>query len=412
MSIKFASIMFAVSLLNQVPVFADENNDEKNHAEQLFIESPSELGIISLGKDLSINSADLCVVAQKTQEYLTEHTADNFAVHQGKIFPSPSLSSVTLERVKNTLAFICKTHQEDIANKRKSRLTDSDFLTQHFDFIRWMPDKKTASHIADKSTNKVKASLLQKIPTDKIFLTKYYTKLLTASAVKTEYYSQALYALPYDEKGISLKQSEALTASLNRFKYTRQQIIAGALLKNKLATPLVWVTESALHDVLLQGTGVLEVEGKRRYFNVHRNNGIAYNYSIGKTEQPRYWYFIETPEIMGYGKDQASKIAIKPQVTFAGNVADIGLGKLLMVSYETPHLVNTPDTDKGHANALESKKTHTVSRLGILADQGGAFDNNLFQLDFLVGSYKGWDDYHQENKHLPDYARAWFMLLK
>jgi len=379
-----------------------QSSDRSIISAELLIESPSELGLVSLGKNISANSTDLCAVAEKTKAYLTTHTEDDFAVHPGKIFTSTSLPKVTLSKVKATLEFICKTHQEDVKHKRKSRLTDSEFLKRHFDFIRWLTDKKTANNIASKSTNKVKTRLLENIPADKLFLTKYYTKLLTASAVKTEKYSHALYSLPHDEQGISLKQSEVLTASLDRFKYTRQQIIAGALLKNNLAKPLVWLTESALHDVLLQGTGVLDVGGKRRYFNVHRNNGIAYNYSLGKTEQSRYWYFIETPEIMGYGKDQASKIAIKPQVTFAGNVADIGLGKLIMVSYQT----------SSHANGGHAKTTNTFSRLGILADQGGAFDHNLFQLDFLVGSYQGWSDYHQDNKYLPDYARAWFMLLK
>jgi hypothetical protein len=408
-AVLFFSILFSAlcSTLFISPLALAEATRSTPSAE-LYKESPIELGHISLGKNLSANSSDLCLVAEKTARYLTEHTEDNFAVHPGNIFSSPSLPHVSLNKVKNTLNFICEIHQEDLKNNRKSRLTDNNFLKQHFDFVRWLPDKTTATNIANKSTNKVKTRLLQKIPTDKLFLTKYYTKLLTASAVKTNIYTQALYALPYDEKGISLKKSEDLTASLNRFKYTRQQVIAGALLKNKLATPLVWLTEDALHDVLLQGTGVLDVGGKRRYFNVHRNNGIAYNYSIGKTEQARYWYFIETPEIMGYGKDQASKIAIKSQVTFAGNVADIGLGKLMMVSYET----STKATATSLTGTPQPHKIKTVSRLGILADQGGAFDNNLFQLDFLVGSYQGWRDYHQDNKHLPDYARAWFMLLK
>ena len=403
--LKAIIIFIATSCLFNSTIVLAENKQTSTRvtsSAELVIETPTELGFVSLGKNISANSTDLCAVAEKTKNYLTTHTEDDFAVHQGKIFTSSSLPKVTLSKVKATLDFICKTHQEDIQEHGKSRLTDSDFLTQHFDFIRWLPDKKTANKIADKSTNKVKTRLLKNIPADKLFLTKYYTKLLTASAVKTEKYSHALYALPHDEQGISLEQAEKLTNSLNRFKYTRQQVIAGALLKNNLAKPLVWLTESALHDVLLQGTGVLDVDGKRRYFNVHRNNGIAYNYSLGKTEQSRYWYFIETPEIMGYGKNQASKIAIKPQVTFAGNVADIGLGKLIMVSYQA----------SSHTNGGHVKTTNTYSRLGILADQGGAFDHNLFQLDFLVGSYQGWSDYHQANKHLPDYARAWFMLLK
>jgi hypothetical protein len=164
------------------------------------------------------------------------------------------------------------------------------------------------------------------------------------------------------------------------------------LTQKKLAKPLIWLTEAGLHDVLLQGTGVLNVDGKTRYFNVHRNNGISYDYSIGKTAQGRYWYFAEVSSIMGYGTEIGNKIEIKPQVTFAGNIDQLGLGKLIMINYLN--------------NGL------SVSQIGVLADTGGAFDDNLFQLDFLTDSYYGWDDYYQANKHLPDYAKTWIMIKK
>ncbi|WDD98903.1 MltA domain-containing protein [Thalassomonas actiniarum] len=341
-----------------------------------------------LGQLRDFKGSELCQVAENSKHYLQSQGQDTFAVHPGKQIND----QITLKRVEHTLAFICQTYREDVRAKRQSRLHDKAFLKQHFEFVRWRPDKETAAKIAGKSTNESKARMLNNIPDEEIFLTKYYTKLLDGSPVKTEHYDQALYALPKDEQGLSLAQAEQQKEHLTRFRFTRQQIIAGALVNDKLAKPLVWLTEEALHDVLLQGTGVLKVDGKIRYFNVHRNNGITYDYTIGKREQPRYWYFVETPEIMGYGQDQSSKIAIKPQVTFAGNIADLGVGKLIMVSYRD---------NKGQ-----------VSRLGILADQGGAFDNNLFQLDLLVDSYRGWSDYHSHNGHLPDYARAWILLLK
>ncbi|MGB1262829.1 MAG: MltA domain-containing protein [Cognaticolwellia sp.] len=340
-----------------------------------------------LGKMAGFKASALCNVADETKRYLSNFSADNFAVHAGKVFDD----SVTLARVEQTLEFICQTYRADVRAKRQSRLHDKNFLKQNFDFYRWTPDRKTAQEIALKSTNARKTSMLNAIPTEKIFLTKYYTKLLTASAVKTPIYNQALYALPYDEAGMTLVEANN-TSSLTRHKYSRQAVIAGILEQKKLAKPLIWLTEEALHDVLLQGTGVVEVNGQRRYFNVHRNNGVAYNYAIGKREQPRYWYFSEVPSIMGYGETLTSKIAISPQVSFAGNVAELGLGKLFMVSYQLAD--------------------ENISRLGVLADQGGAFDNNLFQLDLLVESYFGWQDYHQANKHLPDYAKAWLMLKK
>lgn len=347
------------------------------------IEASPNFGVMK-----NFKGSELCLVADKTLQYLEKNTDDDFAVHAGAIIDA----NITIEQVKRTLTFICQIYREDVASHNKSRLHDIEFLTKNFSFYRWSPDIETAKEIAKNSTNAIKTRLLNKIPEDQIFLTKYYTKLLDASPVRTEIYNQALYALPYDEAGMSLQQANTQKSILTRFKYTRQQVIEGALLNNNLASPLVWLKEEALHDVLLQGTGVLNIEGKQRYFNVHRNNDITYDYSIGKRAQARYWYFAEVPSIMGYGKNLTSKIAVKPQVTFAGNVADLGLGKLIMVSYK--------------------QEGQQLSRLGVLADQGGAFDHNLFQLDLLVDSYRGWQDYHQANKSVPDYAQAWILLIK
>ncbi len=341
----------------------------------------------AVGKMTDFKASALCDVANETQQYLNNFSGDKFAVHAGKVFDE----SITLAKVEKTLEFICQTYREDVRAKRDSRLHDPKFLIDNFDFYRWAPDIKTAQVIAKKSTHVTKTRMLNAIPNDKIFLTKYYTKLLKASAVKTPIYNQALYALPYDETGLTLSEANN-DLSITRHKYTRQDIIAGVLEQKQLAKALIWLTAEALHDVLLQGTGVVDVNGKRRYFNVHRNNGIAYDYAIGKREQARYWYFAEVPSIMGYGETLDSKIALSPQVSFAGNVAELGLGKLFMVSY--------PQADQ------------QISRLGVLSDQGGAFDNNLFQLDLLVDSYFGWQDYHQANKQLPDYASAWLMLVK
>jgi len=348
-----------------------------------FIEDKSpDFGVMK-----NVKASELCTVAEQTHQYLTNNTDDDFAVKTGEIFEG----KVTLQQVKDSLTFICDTYREDVRAKRPSRLHKNTFLKEQFTFYRWSPDIKTARKIADKSNNAVKSRLLNNIPEEQIFLTKYYTKTLDASPVQTKHYNQALYAIPFDEQELTLEEADKNKSS-TRFKFTRQEVIAGALLKSKLAKPLVWITEEALHDVLLQGTGVLNVDNKTRYFNVHRNNGIAYNYSIGKREQTRYWYFAEVPSIMGYGKTLHSKIAVKPHVTFAGNVKDLGLGKLFLVSF------------------IQSEQK--VSRLGVLADQGGAFDNNFFQLDLLVDSYKGWTDYHQANKTMPDYAKAWLLIKK
>jgi len=366
------SVFFKANAFNFIEVKPDRSGNYKT---------------LDLGLMKNFKASELCAVAKNTHDYLSNYSDDTFAVKAGKVFEN----KISLQQVKQTLTFICNTYREDVSAKRHSRLHNTDFLKQNFTFYRWIPDTKTAQNIALKSNNAVKSRMLNNIPEDEIFLTKYYTKTLSASPVKTAEFNQALYSIPFDETHLSLAQANKNTA-LTRFKFTRQEVINGALLNNNLAKPLVWISEESLHDVLLQGTGVLTVNNQLRYFNVHRNNGINYDYSIGKREQARYWYFAEVPSVMGYGKTLASKVAVKPHVTFAGNVKDLGLGKLFLVSF----------VEQGEK----------VSRIGVLADQGGAFDNNLFQLDLLVDSYKGWSDYHQANKHMPDYAQAWLLIKK
>lgn len=341
--------------------------------------------------DVDFNA--LCDVATQTQRYLNHHYDDKYAVHGGTVL----LPFSNTNRIKQSLAFICDTYQQDLAAGRPTRLKKPAFLKQHFDFYRWLPDKQKANAIANTSTHSRKSDMLNAIPQDQIFLTKYYTKLLRGSTHRTGEYSQALYALPYDESELSLMEAEQQKSVLTRYQYSRQQIINGVLLDKNLAKPLIWISEEALHDVLLQGTGVLLVDGKVRYFNVHRNNGVAYNYSIGKREQARYWYFAEVPSILGYGKSIKEKIAIKPYVTFAGNVEQLGLGQLILVTND---------------NKAKHPKGGPFARMGVLADEGGAFKDNLFQIDYLVGSYYGWKDYHQANKDLPDYTNAWLLLKK
>jgi membrane-bound lytic murein transglycosylase len=95
---------------------------------------------------------------------------------------------------------------------------------------------------------------------------------------------------------------------------------------------------------------------------------------------------------LGYGKDADYKIPIAPEVTVAGDIFNLGLGKLILLS------------------TVENGKTHY--RLTILADTGGAFANNQFQLDWLSGYYRDWDHYYQANKHRNDYSEVWLLLKK
>ncbi|GAB6039991.1 hypothetical protein [Endothiovibrio diazotrophicus] len=333
-------------------------------------------------------SSDLCAVARHTADYLRKGADYDPAAIHGVHAPAIPFD---LKRVLATLDFLCRTYVEDVRAKRPSRLHDAVFIERHFDRYRWHPDLERAHAHAARAA-KAQAKMLERIPAGRILMTKYYVKRLAGVTERDADHPHALYGLPFDERGLTLEQAEARRAELTRYRYTKQQVLDGALREGGLAKPLVWLSRTDLEDVLMQGSAVVETANGVRHFNVHRNNGIAYDYTLAKERQGRYWYFKEVPGIMGYGKDADHKIEVAEQVTFAGDVADLGLGKLLMVRYPT---------DAG-----------TVNRLGILADTGGAFDDNLFQLDLLAGAYHGWKEYHAANRHLPDFVEAWLLLLK
>lgn len=329
-------------------------------------------------------SADLCQVATETLKYIDKgQSYDPVAIHGGKI---PG-ATVSVAEIRATLQYICQIANEDKATGRKSRLTDPAFIAQHFSFVRWMPDQAGAAKL---SKNK---PLLQKLPADKILQTKYFVKIADGSPVKTTDKNQALYGLPFDEAKLDLATADALGKQITRFQLGKQDIVRGALEKTPLRAPvLFWLSREGLEGALLQGTAVVPSGPGYRYYNVHRTNGIPYDRTKTPEQQQRYWYFKEVKSVLGYGKDADYKIPIKPEVTVAGDIPQLGLGKLILLA--------TPEAGVMHY------------RLTILADTGGAFANNLFQLDWLSGYYRGWQDYFAANKHRGDYSHAYLLLKK
>lgn len=335
-------------------------------------------------------SEDLCNVAQQTHAYLTQGNAyDPAAIHGG----TTAWLNTPTERIQETLNYICDVVNEDKQLGRASRLTDPDFITRHFELLRWSPDQQRANQLSDNKP------LLQRLPADRLLLTKYYVRLTEGQSQQSSETPHALYGLPFDEAQSSLDEADAKRDQITRYRYGKQAIVAKESSKEQatymrnLAPPLIWLSRSDLEGSLLQGTAVVdESNGQRRYFNVHRNNGIAYDRTQRPEQQERYWYFKEVPGVLGYGKDADYKIPIRPKVTVAGDIFQLGLGRLILLRTE--------------------ELGQPVFRLTVLADTGGAFHDNLYQLDWLSGYYRDWDDYYQANRHISDYADAWLLLKK
>jgi len=343
----------------------------------------------AIGKLVTSSTAELCHVAKGTVDYLgLGEDYDPGIITAGMT----AQFGGDLARVKRTLKYICQIEQEDKSAGAPSRLMDAAFIAEHFDVIRWMPDKQQAQGFAKNKP------LLKNIPDDKILLTKYYIKLAKGTAKQTPETPYALYALPHDEQDLTLEQGDA-NPDLIRHQLTKQDVLTGILDKEKLAQPMVWLSRYDLEDSLMQGTVKVDITNDEsastdnnqvtsQFFNVHRNNGIGYQRNLKKEQQGRYWYFKKTDSVMGYGKDANHKIPVYPLVTVAGDLAHLGLGKLIMLTH------------------------NGESRLTVLADTGGAFENNQYQLDYLGGYFKNWDDYIKTYRTFPDYFEARILLLK
>lgn len=130
----------------------------------------------------------------------------------------------------------------------------------------------------------------------------------------------------------------------------------------------------------------------RDFFNVDRNNGISYIRGVKDTLQKRYWYFRPVDQIKGYGYKIDAKISIRPGVTFAGDVLNIGLGRVILIEY-----------NQGQNKRLQ---------MGVVADTGGAFLPNLHQLDYLAGVFKNQTEFRQYIRQLPEYASAYILVKK
>ena len=265
-----------------------------------------------------------------------------------------------------------------------------EFIRRHFRMFRWYPYGKT---------NGRRARVQEK--QGKIRITKYGVFTVSGSKTRSNPYNCALYALPNDEEGMSLQEAEKQKHRLNRFKYTKQQVLAGVY-DNGGARPLVWLKRDGLEKALMQGSICVHYpDGAKAYFNVDRNNGIPYDTSIkNPRRQQRYWYFGETSRVRGYGLDIDSQVPIFTNAAVAGDVYNLGLGKLLGICYEHPSSRNRPGQPK------------TVLQPLILADTGGAFTPNLFQLDYYTGEFRSREEFLNKLNSIPEYAVVYVFIKK
>jgi hypothetical protein len=310
---------------------------------------------------VDFNGNDLLTVLKNTQDYFQQYQDINPAVQRIGILGT---QGVTMSDVYSTLAFMISTLEEDIAQQQPIRLKDAKFINQNFQVIKW-------SAYDPQYPNELE-----------VRLTKYAVFTHPGSRTKTGAYTVPLYAL-----------KEGAESDRFYLNYTKQQVLSGIYepggAEYGRVEPLVYLTRDSFEDAIMQGTILIKyADGTSQWFNVDRNNGIAYVPGRSAYSQGRYWYFRSVNDIRGYGHNFESKIAIKPGVTFAGDVLNMGLGRIVILNYSGKQ------------------------QMGIIADTGGAFLPNLHQLDYLAGVFANRDEFYDSIANLPEYAQAYLLIHK
>jgi membrane-bound lytic murein transglycosylase len=315
---------------------------------------------------VNFNANDLLVVLNSTRKYFRNRLAEDLDLQREGILAS---QGVTVTDVVETLDFMILTLKQDLKAKRPIRLQNPKFLNTHFRAIQWQAfDPKVTEE-------------------KRIRLTKYAVFTHPGSRQPTKEYNVGLYALKADTDTDRV-----------RLKYTKQDILKNIYEPNGseygAVEPLAYLDREGLESALMEGTILIKfTDGTSAYFNVDRNNNIPYVKGLDPREQKRYWYFRSVSTIKGYGQTIETKISLKPGVTFAGDVLNIGLGKIVVTESRT-------NSDKPEL------------RMGIIADTGGAFLPNLHQLDYLAGVFDSKTDFGTYIRKLPEYTKAYILVKR
>lgn len=277
---------------------------------------------------------------------------------------------ITIADVENSLELITATYKSN-----KDTLNSTAWWEEQFELWWWNPAALPCASTSDHSS---------------IRLTKYVIYEGKGCREKRPECPQALWALPDDERHLT-EEEAAKNLSLLRHDITRQQVVNG-IFEHKhrgRSTPLAWVSEETLYDALMQGTVRIRFnDNSVQHYNVHRPNRYKYQHGTPSSEQQRFWYFREVIGPVGWGNQAANRIPIFDYGVVAGDVQNLGLGKLFLLHSETR------------------------SSIVVLADTGGAFEGNLRQLDWFVGATPTDEVLNQKLLLHPSYVQAGLLIKR
>ncbi|PPJ63564.1 hypothetical protein [Cuspidothrix issatschenkoi] len=360
------------NLFTQKPSTKDVKNNEKYVFYSVIDEwqkyqySINANQVLRTGKlpngQINFNQSDLLTVLTNTRKYFQKYSQEDRDIQRIGILVT---QGVTVKDILKTLDFMIVVLQEDIANNRLTRLQNPDFINNNFRVIKW------SAHNPENPQQK------------KLRITKYAAFIHSGSRQKTSKYNIPIYALTEESR-----QNKFYT------KYTKQDVLSGIYEPGGKefgkVKPIAYLTRNGLEAALMQGTVLVNfTDGTKEFLNVDKNNEMSYIRGLKATSQKRYWYFKEVDAIKGYGYKIDAKISIKPGVTFAGDVLNIGLGRIIVIEDNQKRL-----------------------KMGVIADTGGAFLPNLYQLDFLAGTFASETEFENYIHKLPEYTNAYILVKK
>jgi membrane-bound lytic murein transglycosylase len=188
----------------------------------------------------------------------------------------------------------------------------------------------------------------------------------------------------------SLTRSDAFNTALHatppggRAGITRPAVDGGAL--DAQGTAWVWLSRRDANRAMMQGTVDVRLDrDERRVFNVHENNQIPYDRAIRDSNlQPRFWSFRQVEGVLGYGEDD--KIPLQSRMAVAGDVPAFGVGRVFAL--------------------VDGDEEHVV----VLADTGGAFEDNHHQLDWYTGSHASHEAFLEATATLPHHVQVFALV--
>lgn len=332
-------------------------------------------------EDIIVDPDALLNVAQYSLAFFASTNKDIHAMVKSKQL---DCGLMPCSQAQNTLSFIVDTIKTDKKLGRAHRILDKEFLEKNFTFIRWYGDHAAArgNHVCIPKWHD-KGALVD----GKIKLTSYAVFRRRGSYYKTAKRSCALYEIISDEFRDKL-----------RLAFTKQEILAGALdgkEYKKHIRPLIWLSAADLEEALMQGSVIAVMpNGKKRLFNVYKSNGFEYDKKVANKEnQKKYWFFQEIKENqrIPIGSFNGNQLVKFGGVLFAGDERNLGLGKIVALQYKN------------------TKTKKNEFKLGVLADRGSAFSNNLYQLDLYSGIFNNTVEFKDFIAQFPPTVKAYIL---